>query len=175
MISHRGIARMSRRRRRSGPVSSTPTGARHLAIAQDAGDGGERIIVLRSTRVPPPESRRLSRTDGSSKCGVTMVDARLRAECTAAVRRSLRHHCTPVKYTSDAPGSMSSAPMPCLPMSARAFVDAREIFWRGRWVRRPLVIGLRPVCRRRRRTGGDGASEASAARSAGQRENPRLR
>src|SRR5678815_2071289 len=62
---------------------------------------------------------RLSLTEGASKCGVTMAISPSRGS-TMAVSRSLRHQCTPVKYTIDAPGSMSSAPMPCLAMSRRA-------------------------------------------------------
>src|SRR5688572_21640238 len=91
-------------------------------------------VTLRSFRIPATVSRgfsssfqtrisagtiRLSRTEGSSKCGVTMAMSPSRGS-TAAVRRSLRHHCTPVKYTIEAPGSMSRAPMPSWPMSLRA-------------------------------------------------------
>ena len=69
---------------------------------------------------------RLSRTEGSSKCGVTMAMSPSRGRM-AAVRRSLRHHCTPVKYTSDAPGSTSKRADAVLGHELARLVDTREV------------------------------------------------
>src|SRR5690242_13202036 len=105
-------------------------------------------VTLRSRRIPATAANgfsssfqvrssagtaSVSLTDGASKKGVTMAISPSRG-ITTAVRRSLRHHSTPVKYTIDAPGSMSSAPMPCSPMSFRAWS------MRARYSSRPIGL-----------------------------------
>src|SRR5688572_27500076 len=118
LISARGITLRSPSTAKKRTVSSMPTAAvtlRSRRMPATVANGSSCSFHTRTSA----GTRRLSRTEGSSKCGVTMARSPSRGS-TAAVSRSLRHHCTPVKYTSDAPGSMSNAPMPCLPMSARA-------------------------------------------------------
>ena len=113
------MARRSASTAKKRTVSSTATGAvtfRSRRMPATVTSGASSSFQTRTSA----GTRRLSRTEGSSKWGVTMAMSPSRG-ITAAVRRSLRHHCTPVKYTSEAPGSISNAPMPSLPMSARAF------------------------------------------------------
>src|SRR6187549_2226040 len=103
---------------------------------------------------------RLSLTEGASKCGVTMAMSPSRGS-TTAVRRSLRHQCTPVKYTIDAPGSMSSAPMPCLAMSRRALSMRNRYSSRDTGLTSP-VMDLNSAGAASRREGRSAAAVAAA-------------
>src|SRR6185503_7721613 len=95
----------------------------------------------------------VSLTEGASKCGVTMAMSPSRG-MTIAVRRSLRHHDTPVKYTMAPPGSSSNAPMPLCAISLRA------LSMRSRYSSRPMGLTSAVM----------GASAASGAAASVRRE-----
>ena len=94
-ISTPGMARLSPSTAKKRTVSSMPTGAvtrRSRRMPATTASGSSCSFQTRTSAA----IFRLSRTEGSSKCGVTIAASPSRG-ITAAVSRSLRHHWTPVK------------------------------------------------------------------------------
>ena len=111
-------ARVTRSRMKKRVVGSTaraPAGSPCSAAASSS-NGFSSSFHARTSAL----TLRVSRIEGSSKNGVTMTGCPC-AGISAAVVRSERHQCTPVKYSSEEPASTSSAAALCCGISACSF------------------------------------------------------